>query len=262
MLKTVHLRGKVLPEAVEYTLKNVVSFGWIWQERNATLQFRISIQKGEIRVECDMEDFRDQDPTEIHRRAYDLCRALVSMNAFREGVGLFVWLDRFTGPSGKETTLLGHDRRLGPLCTAIHSDDDFNKVFPLVLEHPVLIRHLTDLIISITIPHEALINCARVVEGIKNLMSPDETDDKRAWQAMRDALNIEREYLVLITESSTNARHGRGERRGGLLLSEITLRAWTVMNRYLEYWKRGNGRLPLSEFPLLKQRRSDQTPMT
>jgi phage terminase large subunit-like protein len=102
---------------------------------------------------------------------------------------------------------------------------------------PVLIPHLGDLIVAITVAHEALINCERVVEGVKALMAPQEDDEGKAWQIMRDALNLEKAYLTLITQSFRKRRYGRHERVGGLLVNEITLYSRTVMNRYLEYRK-------------------------
>ena len=243
-----HFRGKVLPVAANFTLKNALSFDWIWDERNMTISFKVSIAASDIHVECAVPNYRDADIVELHRRAYDLCRANVSMNAFRQGVGLFVVLDRFTSPTGRQVNIMGHDGRLPPLCTAIHDDNDFNTVFLSVLKEPILIRHLSDLIISISTPHEAIINCSRVIEGIKHLVAPNEDDDSKAWQQMRSALNVDKAYLTLITESSTNARHGRAERRGGLLVNEIVLRSWTVMNRFMEYRKRGNVPLESKDF--------------
>jgi hypothetical protein len=69
---------------------------------------------------------------------------------------------------------------------------------------------------------------------------------------MRDVLNLDLDYLKLISDASTNPRHGVPERAGGLLCSEVVLRTWNVMNRFFEYRKRGNVPLPLAEFPLLK----------
>jgi len=252
MLRTVRLRGRVLPEEVKYTLHNAVSFDWVWQERGLTPHFTISIKDGLIDVECTVAEYREQDRAELHRRAYDLCRALVGLNGFREAVGLSVVLDKFINPNGIEVTLMGHDGRLPPLCTSIHNDDDFNRVFLFVIAEPVLILHLASLLEAISVPHVSLVNCGRVVDGIKHLISPDEDKDSKAWEAMRDALNIETGYLKLITESSTDPRHGRATRAEGLLCNEVVLRTWNVMNRFFEYRKRGNTRLPLAEFPLLR----------
>ena len=252
MLHKVGLRGRVLPEEAKYTLKSVLSFTWIWQERGVSPEFTISIQNGEIVVECKIENYRDQDREELHRRAYDLCRALVGLNGFREAFGLSVVLDKFTGPNGKEVAIIGHDRRLPPLCTAIHSDNDFNRVFGFVLGETILIQHLYDLLEAISVPHVSLLNCGRVMDGIKHLISPDNVSDKNAWETMRDALNVDRDYLKLVTDASANPRHGVPEHVGGLLCNEVVLRSWNVMNRFFEYRKRGNTRLPLAEFPLLK----------
>lgn len=230
-MRTAHLKGMVLPVEAKCTLPEPLTFNSIWEERNTTLEFTISIQDGYIDVECTVPfDYRDRDAAELRRRAFDLCRAVVNLQAFREGVELTVILDKFINPHGIARMLLRRDGALSHLCTAIHTDDEFHQVFEIVVADEVLIRHLSDLIEAVTLPQEAVVNCARVVEGIKVLIAPAETDGRIAWQEMRDALNIEKDYLTLITETSQKPRHGRHERIGGLLVAEVVRRSWSVMN--------------------------------
>jgi hypothetical protein len=251
-MRTAHLKGMVLPVEAKCTLPEPLSFNSIWQERNTTLEFTVSIQDGYIDVECTVPfDYRDVDAAELQRRAFDLCRAVVNLQACREGVGLTVILDKFINPHGIARMLLRRDGALSHLCTAIHNDDEFHQVFEIVVADEVLIRHLSDLIVAVTLPQEAVVNCARVVEGIKALITPT-ADGRTGWEGMHDALNVEKDYLTLITETSRKPRHGRHERIGGVLVTEVVRRSWSIMNRFLEYQKRGNVNLPLSEFPTLK----------
>jgi hypothetical protein len=260
MTRTGHFKGQVLPTEAKCTVPNVHTFQWLWQERNMSLEFKVEIRDGKIDVKISAPEYRDADLPEWHRRAFDVCRSIISLHAFKMGLGLTVTLDAFITPTGREGVWLVGDNRLPAVCTAITTDEEFDQVWHLVLADPTLIRHLSDLIESITIPHAAVINCARVVDGIKALVSPDENNEKRAWKRLQDAFNIEESYLQLLSETSRKPRHGRHVRIGGILVNEVVLRAWNVMNRYLEYRKRGNMRLPLSEFPLLKQAKPDPTP--
>jgi len=113
-------------------------------------------------------------------------------------------------------------------------------------------RALNDLIVAITIPHISSINCARAVDAIKHLISPTASTDKQAWEQMQSTLHLDKKYLTLVTDISKDARHGKGTHVSGSMTTEATQRAWTVMNRYFEFRKRGNKPLPISDFPLLK----------
>jgi hypothetical protein len=249
-MATVLLFGQVFPVEAGFTLEKPQSFSWEWQERNAKIDFVISIVRSKIDVKCDLPEFRQDDIVELHRRAFDLCRAIVGLNAFKMGIGLTVLIQHFVLPGGSMQTMLPNDDRLPPLCTAIHSAPDFERVFALVCVDASFVHLLSDLIAAITVPHVSVVNCARVVDGLKSLISA-ESKDHVAWKMMRDVLNVDERYLKLITDTSKNARHGKGERVEGAVTREITARAWNVMNRYLEFRKRGNAALPLAEFPIL-----------
>jgi hypothetical protein len=69
---------------------------------------------------------------------------------------------------------------------------------------------------------------------------------------MRDSLNIDQPYLEFITEHSKGPRHGDVKGSTFSATRETIKRSWIVMNRFLEFRKRGNRPLSLSEFPLLK----------
>lgn len=128
----------------------------------------------------------------------------------------------------------------------------FDEMYRIVACELDLIPALNDLIVSISLPHHAPINCARAIETIRELIMPTESDDReKGWKVMREQLNIDRDYLKFITQHSTKRRHGKRTGISPADYQEIIRRAWNVMNRFLEYRKRGNQQLPLSEFPLL-----------
>lgn len=68
---------------------------------------------------------------------------------------------------------------------------------------------------------------------------------------MREALNLHEDYLSFITDQSKGPRHGDIKGGGFLEIRDTIQRSWTVMNRFLEFKKRGDNRLPLADFPLL-----------
>lgn len=247
----VRLLGQILPAEPALTISNLPEFSWLWQEQGFTIDFKISIQNSKINVLCSLPDFVDEYLVEVHRRAYDLVRAAVGLAGFSQGHGLIVVIDALIKPDGTNSPIRFYDARLPPLCTVTGGTNGFDQTLRIVATEPILIRHLSDLVHAITVPHETPMSCARAVDGIKNLMAPD-SSEKAGWKKLQEELHIDESYLKFITDSSKDGRHGKDRRIEGAITTEVAVRAWNVMNRYLEYRKRDNV-LPLAEFPLLRE---------
>jgi hypothetical protein len=187
-------------------------------------------------------------------RAIDLARAAIDIFCFANGWGLTVWIDTFIKPDGAEQFLLAQMPQLAPLCTAFNlapSGGKIEDVWRIVVGEPAIFMALNDLIAGITWPHYAPVNCARAIEGIRNMITPLGTDRKQGWPLMRANLNIEQGYLSFITDQSTGPRHGDRAFIPGTEVNKTVERSWIVMDRFLEFRKRGNQPLPLVEFPML-----------
>jgi hypothetical protein len=196
------------------------------------------------------------DYSEVHMRALDQARAAVDIFCFVTGIGGSLFFDKLMKADRVVHDLLVERPDLAATVTAFHLGgpnvaSPFDPLYRIVAQEPFLGMAVNDLIISISLPHHAPINCARAIETIRELMTPADEDRKKGWEAMRTQLNIDQEYLSFITEQSKGPRHGN---RIGITradFQETIRRSWNVMNRFLEYRKRENQALPLSEFPLL-----------
>src|ERR1700741_442292 len=104
-----------------------------------------------------------------------------------------------------------------------------------VLSDPTLFMALNDLVSAITIPHVAPVACIRAIEGIRHLIALPDTKEPQAWQQMRDALRVDRNFLQFISDASKGPRHARPGHIPGDIVKEVCRRSWIVMNRYLEY---------------------------
>ena len=70
---------------------------------------------------------------------------------------------------------------------------------------------------------------------------------------MRSNLNVDEKYLKFVTGLSHGPRHGnRAKRLPERDLAETLNRAWTIMDRYLAFRRRGGQPLPLTEFDFSK----------
>ena len=138
-----------------------------------------------------------------------------------------------------------------PLDWKWEQENLIGKIWDLVLSDPPLFQALDDLIVLITLPHHAAVDCARAIEGLRNLVAARGATVSRSWEQMRNALQLDRSFLQPITDTSTAPRHGDRNFIPGTTVTEIVRRSWIIMDRFLEYQKRGNISLPATDFPLL-----------
>ncbi len=250
-MQVIHFLGKVLPETFSITVSYKPTVKWKAEDIGITFEFLFHIENSKIDVECRLPEYRAEYFPMIYMRALDLCRAQVDLVAFKNGIGLTVLLESLRDPKGNVTAIVPIDNRLAEICTAFTLEQGFDQACANVLRSVPLFMALRDLISAITVPHDSLVNCARAMDRLKYLVAGSNANDVLAWKKLREALRIDEAYLKYITEHSKNPRHGRPGHTPGSVTTEVTCRAWVVMNRYLEYMKRSAGSLPETEFPLL-----------
>jgi hypothetical protein len=253
-MPTVQFLGKVLPQAVEFTLGQVPAVVWEAKELDLKMVFNFQVEKSNVRVTCDVNRYDDSLFVHVFMRALDLVRGAVDLVCFASGVGATVTLDTFINANGTSSLLLPQDKRLPAICTAFslgaRPDRDFGVVLNFVFSEPGLFMALNDLVTAITLPHQSPVVCARAIERLRHLIAPN-LSTKDGWNSLRQSLQISEDYLKFITEHSAGPRHGDPQHVPGIITTEVTKRAWVVMNRFLEYRKRGSVALPISEFPML-----------
>jgi len=215
--------------------------------------FTFNVTNSFVDVECVLNRFVVSDPqflALVHKPAFDLAQAAVGLVSFSTGIGFTLVFDSLVSPDGNKSLFRSEDRALASLCNSFSPASGFAEVMRIVMGEFSLCIALNELIEAITLTHHAPASCARCIERLRTVMSPG-MDRKHAWVRFRSNLQISREYLDFITDHATGARHGDPAHVPGSATSDITRRSWIIMDRFLEYRKRGNTPLPLSEFPLL-----------
>ncbi len=181
---TISWKGSTKP--VKITV-HVPELKWKWQEQNLELIFRVKIDNSIVNVECELEKYEHRYFVELHKRASDLITASANLAAFATGYGLIVTLDTFIDTAGTPSQIILTAPALQPLCTAYGLEDarqgDFAAIYNIVITEPALFRAINDLIAAITFPHCSTVNCGRVVDSIRRMISPTLTEGA-AWQAM------------------------------------------------------------------------------
>jgi hypothetical protein len=247
--------GRVIPPFNDFTISGPISVNWNDPTISLVMSGTLQIAKGIVEISCDSNLSGTEDAEgRVYRNALDLAIAVGSIYAFGKGMGLRVVLESVIKPDGIKYNIQEKMPYLEPLVTALQSRQDggvdITTVLPIVLSDPTIFVSLTDLIESINRTPEAPVKCGRAVDAIRYYMSP-KNDRKAGWAAMRDNLNLSQPFLEFITEHSKGPRHGDVKNTAYSAVNEILKRSWIIMNRFLEFKKRGDQRLQLVDFPLL-----------
>jgi hypothetical protein len=257
-MPTIKVLGKVLPSVIQISLDSIPEVDWTAAEAKLQMHFHISIVKSLVEVTIDLNKYPIDDLAVVFNRVFDLTRACVDTLVFATGYGLTVYLDQLVAPDGTVSPILLQNPALAAHCTffkfpIVTQKDrlDFEIALKTVFSEPAVFMALNELTQAIMLPHQGITNCARVLDGLRKLVVPG-VDSKNAWPIFQATFNADQAYLGLIFTHAKNTRHGDRTFISGPITTEIVNRTWIIMNRFLEYRKRGNQNLPLTDFPLLQ----------
>lgn len=239
--------GRVLPEVLGVGIKCPDQFKYADPDGMVGI-FDLKISAGKFRVSVELKNLDEETKKWAIVRGHELVTSIVDLFAFTLGYALHVIVDHMI-----------EDGRIKPFIVS-HSSvknfiDDFDdNQFERLVEHVIgdldLKLALRDLILSLSTMNYSAIAACRSTEAIRNQFRHADETDAQAWNAMRTCLNLSRDYIQYITDASIKPRHGH---RGAALLSdqsEVTHRAWLIMNRYLCYLLGGKPtRLPELQHP-------------
>lgn len=243
--------GRILPPHYKINLTNLPTVHWS-NDSGHINDCDVKIVESNVEIVCDSNKYlTDNDYAQVHLQAVDSVRSALDTFGFITGIGLTVFLDKVIKPDGIEYNIVHDGPHLAAFVQGFDlSPSSFTGLYQIIVSDPAIILAMNDLVVCLSLHHHAFVNCGRVVEAIRELISPGITK-KQAWPLMRQNLNIEEGYLAFITDQSSGPRHAdrKGIKREDY--QEIIDRTWIIMNRFLEFRKRGNQQLPIADFPLL-----------
>jgi len=246
------LRGYLLPPHRKLTVPVDIHLPW-GDDTGFSSNITVKIIDSQVDITCETTRLATpEEEMQLRFRSLDTARWMVGCASFITGLGVTVVLTKMIKPGGVEFPLDFENPNLARLVTAHTLDPQSYTEMVTSISDLKMVFAMNDLIESITAPHVGVVNCCRAVEGIRLMMTPQGASKKQGWETMRQNLNIDQSYLVFITEQSEGPRHAD---RSGVKSPEYMMaieRAWTIMNRYLEFRKRGNQLLLAPDFPLLK----------
>ena len=178
-------------------------------------------------------------------------RARIDLAAFHRGVGAIVTFDWMKDHNGTISNVAIAQSDLSVRCTSFDSNNNYHEIRAMAEQDEAMSLAINDLILAQTSMNTAELNCARAIEGIRNIVAGQGVHPDIAWPRLRERLNINEQYLRLITKNSIPRRHGQFSPIDEELQHEILRRSWTIMDRFFHYRLRGDTQLPVNEFPLL-----------
>ena len=253
-MDTIRFTGRVLPKVAKLNV-SYPQFQWNEPELGLSTTWRLSIFNGHLEAECDIDEFLPERLTFYFIRATDLLQALTNIAAFSVGLAMQCSLEKFIDPNGVISSILPRTHfEASKVCTAYNPDGSGNHsvadVMVSVIADPELFLTLSDLVGSLHSPQISMVNCGRVIDSIRRMISPAKKIED-GWIAMQRALNISREYQEEISKISRNPRHGDRSYIQGSVTADITLRTWIILDRYLNYKLGGRKDLDVLKFPML-----------
>jgi hypothetical protein len=251
----IRFNGRIYPEAISVSMTNLPSVRWSDGGMIALglePACHTKIENNVVTMDVDIQRFDTAYFTPLVMRAYDTARSAIDLVSFATGNGHTFLLETWVNPSGETVPLAAMQPALGALATAVNGARNFHDVIWLLMRDPPLFLALRDLIDAITQWHQTPIAAARAIERLRHLALPGVDDRRKQWRRLGELLQLEDSYTKIIRGTSVGPRHGDPAHIPGTTTTEIATRAWVIMNRFIEFRKRGGADpLPVSEFPLL-----------
>lgn len=248
--------GRVVSESLHISVQNGPTIDYDIHEINVHISCKISINQSKIEVTCNCDQYQDGWLPWFYHYAMDFASAEVDLIGFCLGNAFDVVFEEVVDINKKCLRLSYDAPYLLGLCKSFSMGASPNPRFEKLLNNvlysdPNIFLALSELRMSLRYPAQTLHACQRAIERIRNSISSNDNNEKRAWKALRDSLQIDRSYLDYICNASKAHRHGHLEYVDSATMTELRKRSWIVMDRFLEYKLRGSVALPLSDFPRL-----------
>jgi len=207
---------------------------------------------GTVVVACDLIRFdMSKHQPMLHKTAQHLAQPYVDLATLRLGRAVSLILSHIEWPDGSISEIDKRDSKVEGLTTVLQDDNSFKQLVGILFQDHQTAIAVRDLADTLRQEHIVEINFGRVMDAICIYFAPPGAKRDKGWEPMRTALHISGPYLRSITDASIAPRHGD---QSGAVTERQTLavRSWTIMNRFLEYRKRGDQPLSDADFPLLE----------
>lgn len=212
-------------------------------------QGALTISAGKASVEVETLESAVDLPT-LRIRVEEVLATVVNVKGYLSGRAYNLDIVEAVDPSGQVFSFVSGAQGLED--SENERPLDWRTVLALCQTVPSLPRVFANLRNSILFVHDTGLFCFRAMEVIRepfdNLAGGNRD---RGWDAMRNALRVDRSWLRYLQDFAEPQRHGS---RKGMTGQERILairHGWQVVDRYCLFLHRDSGDLPEREFELL-----------
>lgn len=239
-MPTVEFHGFVIPREKTLNARGVLNWNDVIV---GTLTYHI--REAIVSVKFELESVGPGVFDYAYTLAFYHVRAVINAISFSSGIGFTLILENGVQPDHEPGPIAIYKPELAAI-----SGFSSQEVVDAFTKERKLMKPLSDLADALLYPLDAFVNCARCIDGLCHLISSEKKREKR-WASLRGNLNLTKEFLFFVTDGSAELRHGDTPAQSLADIQEATTRTWKVMTRFLEYRKRGDVPLPVSDFEIL-----------
>jgi hypothetical protein len=246
--------GKITPTDVNVTLASIPYGTSNHLHFGLECKWELRIVDSSVAVALELNKFDlDQHLQPTINFAQDIAKIAASLLSLQHGIAFELILEKLILPNGEMKWVYCKEQEFPKYMTAIHKQEGFNQAIVLAISNHTLSMILRDITDGLRSNYQGVIGAARAMDGICNHFVPDGMTRKDGWPLMQKALNASENYIKSITRRSEGPRHANWDDYSAEKENrEAAERAWILVNRFLEYRKRGDQPLPSSDFPFLE----------
>ena len=248
-MATLIFSGKILPERAQVNISDPIILEIPGDKFRPNFKTQLNIYMNQVIASVEVGS-KEINIADIKSELERVVRSFIDLIGYLHGHSYDVEITSVWSSQDGSVRVFGIDL---PVIDGSKEDraSRFPDLIPLMCKTPNVQQVLANLRESMRIPSDTGFFCYRAIENVMQGFREESENKKKAWEHMRESLNLSREWLEFVKGHADGPRHGFYEGMSWDDRQESMKRAWKILDRYFEYLKTGK---PLSEndFPLLK----------
>jgi len=253
----VRFQGKVLPAHILISAKYPARKR-IGHPQMGDMTIECQVKDSQIEIWCNVQNWQHDYLAILNMDVTNVIRSYTDLYSFGSGLGLLAFLETVTFPDGAIEPLTSISEELGSECTAYNvfgtsaeETEEQYRVCTMIANDHELTYAMSDLVLPLLFPTLAPSHCRRVLNSLRKYLYPH-PNDREGWKFLQKAINVDGSYIRWVRDNAHEPTHGSRSYIDAPTVKEMMKRTWIVMNRVIEFKKRGGVHsLPADEFFML-----------
>jgi len=234
--------GVVHPERANVNISKVV-FQIVAKDAGLDGTLTMWIQTSQITAQF-VPNEKVSDPYTLKNYVEDSVRAAVDALGYHNGCGYDIEIIQMVDSHGSQPIIFG----VGISVLEGVTEDagiELSDIFSLFRDRrgTYLQRCFADLREAIRSPMDTGFFCYRGIEGLQQFFRVEKNlkDKEEAWECFREELNVNRSTINYVKQLADPRRHGGAVYVSDSDRSEIFVKTWDIVNKFIAYAQQGYG---------------------